>query len=53
MITTLSMLHQVDHLCGQFAAALHNYELQIYGTLGALLVLGVLLFPPRNDLDQV
>ena len=53
MITTLSMLHQADRLCGQFAAALHNCELRIYGTLGALLVLGVLLYPPRNDPDQV
>ena len=32
MITTLSMLHQADRLCGQFAAALHNCELQIYET---------------------
>jgi hypothetical protein len=53
MITALSLLGQVDHLCGEFATALHNAELRIYATLGVLLVLGVLLFPPRNDSDQV
>lgn len=53
MITAFSLLGQVDHLCGEFAAALHDRELQIYATLGVLLVLGVLLFPPKNDSDQV
>ena len=53
MITALSLLGQVDRLCSAFAAALHNCEWQVYGTLGALLVLGVLLFPPRNDPDQI
>jgi len=48
-----SMLVTVDRLCGQFATALHNSELQIYATLTLFLVLGILLFPPKNDPDQV
>jgi hypothetical protein len=48
-----SMLAGVDRVCGQFATALHNSELQIYTTLVLLLVLGVLLFPPKNDPDQI
>ena len=48
-----SMLTSVDRVCGQFATAMHNSELQIYTTLVLLLVLGVLLFPPKNDPDQI
>jgi hypothetical protein len=48
-----STLAGVDRLCGQFATAMHNSELQIYTTLALLLVLGVLLFPPKNDPDQI
>jgi hypothetical protein len=48
-----SMFAGVDRVCGQFATAVHNSELQIYTTLTLLLVLGVLLFPPKNDPDQI
>jgi len=48
-----SMLAGVDRVCGQFATAMHNSELHIYATLALLLVLGVLLFPPKNDPDQI
>ena len=47
-----SLFAELDQFCGQFALALHNAELQIYTILTLLLVLGILLFPPRNDLDQ-
>jgi hypothetical protein len=53
MITAFSLLGQVDHLCGVFATALHNSEPKIYATLVLLLVLGVFLFPPKNDSDQI
>ena len=43
---------ELDRICGQFALALHNTELQVYAVLTVLLVLGILLFPPRNDSDQ-
>jgi len=53
MIPAVSLLGQVDRICGQFATALHNSELQIYATLGVLLILGVFLFPPKNDPDEI
>jgi hypothetical protein len=49
---TGSLLPELDRICGQFALALHNSELQVYATLTFLLLLGILLFPPRNDPDQ-
>jgi hypothetical protein len=53
MITGVNFLGQVDRICSQFATALHSSELQIYATLAVLLVFGVLLFPPKNDPDQI
>jgi hypothetical protein len=50
---SLSILAAVDRLCGQFATALHNAEWQVYATLALLIVLSALLFPPKNDPDQV
>jgi hypothetical protein len=47
-----SLFTELDRICGQFAIALHNAELQVYTVLTLLLVLGILLFPPRNDPDQ-
>jgi hypothetical protein len=49
----LSALGRADQLCGQFATALHSSELQIYATLALVLVLSMLLFPPKNDPDQI
>jgi hypothetical protein len=50
---TMTLLDTIDRLCGQFATALHNSELQIFATLTLILVLSFLLFPPKNDPDQV
>ena len=47
-----SLFGELDRFCGQFALALHNAELQVYAILTLLLVLWILLFPPRNDPDQ-
>ena len=47
------VLDAVDRVCGQFAAALQHSQLQIYATIALVVVLSVLLFPPRDDLDQV
>jgi hypothetical protein len=49
----VTLLDTIDRLCGQFATALHNSELQIFATLTLILVLSFLLFPPKNDPDQV
>ena len=48
-----SFLAAIDHLCSQFATALHNAEWQVYATLALLIVLSILLVPPRDDLHQV
>ncbi len=47
-----SLLGDLDRFCGQLALALHNAELQVYAVLTLVVVLGILLFPPRNDPDQ-
>lgn len=52
MSAAFAMLADIDRVCGQFATALHNSELQIYATLALLLLIGVALFPPKNDPDQ-
>ena len=48
MNASLSFLTDVDRLCGQFATALHNAGWHVYATLTLLIVLSVLLFPPRT-----
>jgi hypothetical protein len=48
-----SMLADIDRFCGQIAAAIHSSELQLYATLGLIAVLSALLFPPKDDPDQV
>jgi hypothetical protein len=48
-----SMLIVIDRVCGQFAAALQHQQLHIYATIAVIVVLSVLLFPPRNDPDQI
>ena len=53
MIDRLSLLGDADRLCGQFAAALHNAEWQIYATIAFILVLSALLFPRKNDPDKI
>jgi hypothetical protein len=53
MSGNLSVLADFDRLCGQFAAALHNTEWQIFATLTLLILLSALLFPPKDDPDQV
>ena len=49
----LSFLAGIDRLCGHFATALQNADWQIYATLMLLIVLSALLFPPKDDPDQV
>ena len=47
------MLADIDRFCGQIAAAIHSSELQLYATLGLIVVLSAFLFPPKDDPDQV
>jgi hypothetical protein len=53
MSESFSLLGNIDRVCGQFAVALQHAEWQIYATLAFILLLSALLFPPRNDPDQV
>jgi hypothetical protein len=53
MSENFSVLGDIDRLCGQFAAALQHAEWQIFATLALIIVLSVLLFPPKNDPDQI
>jgi len=53
MNDSVSILAAIDRLCSQFATALHNAEWQVYATLALLIVLSALLFPPKNDPDQI
>ena len=50
-----NILHSIDRVCGQFAAALQHAELRIYATIALVVVLSVLLFPPEGgpDPDQI
>ena len=47
------MLADIDRFCGQIAAAIYGSELQLYATLAVIVVLSALLFPPKDDPDQV
>jgi len=49
----LSILSDVDSICAQLDGALQNSELQIYATIALVVILTVLLFPPRDDPDQI
>ena len=42
-----------DHLCAQVAAVLAHSQPQIYAGIAMAVVLGLLLFPPKNDPDQI
>ncbi len=48
-----STLAEIDRFCGQVSTAMHSEELRLYATLMLVVVLSILLFPPRDDLDQV
>jgi hypothetical protein len=53
MNESFSLLGDIDRVCGQLAAALHNAEWQIYAAVTLIIVLSALLFPPKNDPDQI
>lgn len=54
-MNSTNILHTIDRVCGEFAAALQHAELQIYATILLVVVLSVLLFPPEGgpDPDQI
>jgi hypothetical protein len=48
-----SLLGHIDGVCGQFAAALAQAQWQVYATISLVVGLSVLLFPPKNDPDEI
>lgn len=46
-------LETLDRVCDQLAIAMQNSAGEIYLTLAFVLVLSALLFPPRDDPDQL
>lgn len=53
MSEVISFLSGINHACGQFATALQHAQLHTYATIAVIVVLSVLLFPPRNDQDHI
>lgn len=49
----ISVLDKFDGVCGQFATALQHAQMQVYVTIALVVVLSVLLFPPKDDRDQI
>ncbi len=48
-----SVLIAFDRLCGQVALALQQSQPQVYAGIALAVVLAVLLFPPKDDPDQI
>jgi hypothetical protein len=53
MSDSVSLLGEVDRICGQIAPAMQTSELQIYATVALIVVLSVLIFPLKDDPDQI
>jgi hypothetical protein len=52
MSDTPSILANIDRICAQFATALQHSQSHIYAAIALIVVLSVLLFPPKDDPDQ-
>ncbi len=48
-----SVVFSFDRLCVQVAAALQHGQPQIYAGIALAVVSGLLLFPPKDDPDQI
>ena len=48
-----TIAYAIDRICGQFAAALQHAQLQVYCTVALVVILSVMLFPPKDDPDQI
>lgn len=45
--------YAIDRICGQFAAALQHAQIQIYFSIALVVILSAMLFPPKDDPDQI
>ena len=52
---SINILYAIDHVCGQFAAALQHAGPQLYAMIAVAVLLSALLFPPQggSDPDQI
>ena len=48
-----SVVYEIDRICAKISMAIHASELEIYAATLALVAIALLIFPPRNDPDQV
>jgi hypothetical protein len=48
-----SILVVFDRLCSQIALALQQSQAHVYTAIALAIVLGLLLFPPKDDPDQI
>ena len=48
-----SILVVFDRLCSQIALALQQSQAHVYTAIALAVVLGLLLFPPKDDPDQI
>jgi hypothetical protein len=53
MSQLLSLLAQVDHFCGQFAAAILAGQTQLYAMLALVVVVAFFAVPRKDDPDQI
>ena len=53
MSQLLSLLAQVDHVCGQFAAAIQGAQTQLYAMLALAVVVAFFVAPRKDDPDQI
>jgi len=53
MSDIFSVLAEIDRFCGQLSTAIHRVELPLYATLALWVIVSVIVFPPRDDLDQI
>jgi hypothetical protein len=53
MSQLMSLLAQLDTVCGQLATALHGAQTQVYAVLALVVVAAFFAFPPKDDPDQI
>lgn len=53
MSQLISLVAQLDHLCGQFAAAIQGSQTQLYAMLALAVVVAFFAAPRKDDPDQI
>jgi len=53
MSQLLSLLAELDRVCGQLAVAIDGSQMQLYAMLTLVVVAAFFAFPPKDDPDQI